>query len=122
MHESTNSRYPRGLELALREALSRGRHYAGNEQILLGLDSDADNATDDTDRDACARGGDARFAVPGDLSDTELKDRIGQLSAREHAVSYERRMLHGEIDLLRAEQVNRLRQRYASTRSGRADA
>ena len=46
------------------------------------------------------------------LSDHGLKDLIGQLTEREQAVSYERRILHGKIDILRAELVNRLKRRH----------
>jgi hypothetical protein len=45
----------------------------------------------------------------GALSDEELKDLIHQLSEEEQEVSYRRRILHGKIDILRAELVNRLR-------------
>ena len=34
---------------------------------------------------------------------------MGHLTERERLVSYERRILHGKIDILRAELVNRLR-------------
>ncbi len=47
------------------------------------------------------------------LTDQELKDLIHQLSDEEHEVSYRRRLLHGKIDILRAELVNRLRGRHA---------
>ncbi len=43
------------------------------------------------------------------LSDAELRDLIDRLVAEEHEVSYRRRILHGKIDILRAELVNRLR-------------
>ena len=43
------------------------------------------------------------------MSDQELRDLIDKLTAEEHEVSYKRRILHGQIDLLRAELVNRLR-------------
>jgi hypothetical protein len=43
------------------------------------------------------------------MSDQELRDLIDKLTAEEHDVSYRRRILHGQIDLLRAELVNRLR-------------
>jgi hypothetical protein len=43
------------------------------------------------------------------LSDQELRDLIHRLMEDERRVSYERRMLHGKIDILRAELVNRLR-------------
>jgi hypothetical protein len=44
----------------------------------------------------------------GSLSETELKTLIDDLEAQEHEVSYQRRMLHGKIDILRAELVARL--------------
>jgi hypothetical protein len=43
------------------------------------------------------------------MSDEELKATIDELTADEQKVSYDRRMLHGKIDILRAELVNRLR-------------
>jgi hypothetical protein len=48
------------------------------------------------------------------LTDQELKDLIRQLSDEEQEISYRRRLLHGKIDILRAELVNRLRGRHAS--------
>jgi hypothetical protein len=42
------------------------------------------------------------------LSDEELKDQIDELTRREQEVSYQRRILHGQIDILRAELVARL--------------
>ena len=47
----------------------------------------------------------------GSMSDEELKDLIGELTNEEREVSYRRRVLHGRIDILRAELVNRLRER-----------
>ena len=49
------------------------------------------------------------FPDLGALSDTELKDLIQQLTEEEQEVSYKRRILHGKIDILRAELVNPLR-------------
>jgi hypothetical protein len=46
----------------------------------------------------------------GSLSDADLKSLIDDLEAQEHEVSYERRLLHGKIDILRAELVARLQQ------------
>ncbi|HEX4564735.1 MAG TPA: hypothetical protein VH115_09790 [Solirubrobacteraceae bacterium] len=46
------------------------------------------------------------------LSDVELKDVIRQLTEEETEVSYKRRILHGKIDILRAELVNRLRKKH----------
>ena len=52
------------------------------------------------------------FPDLGSLSDQELKDLIQQLTEEEHEVSYRRRILHGKIDILRAELVNRLRKKH----------
>ena len=49
------------------------------------------------------------FPDIGSMSDQELKDLIGQLTDEEREVSYRRRVLHGKIDILRAELVNRLK-------------
>ncbi|MBA3300605.1 MAG: hypothetical protein H0T15_01940 [Thermoleophilaceae bacterium] len=51
------------------------------------------------------------FPDLGALSDEELKDLIQQLTDEEQEVSYNRRILHGKIDILRAELVNRLRRK-----------
>jgi hypothetical protein len=45
------------------------------------------------------------------LSDAELKELIRELTEEEREVSRRRRLLHGRIDLLRVELVNRLRGR-----------
>ena len=42
------------------------------------------------------------------LSDDELKNLIDELTREEQEVSYRRRILHGKIDILRAELVVRL--------------
>ena len=52
------------------------------------------------------------FPDLGLLSDQELKDLIQQLTDEELEVSYKRRILHGKIDILRAELVNRLRKKH----------
>jgi RsiG-like len=44
----------------------------------------------------------------GSLSDEELKKLKDELEAEEREVSYRRRILHGKIDILRAEYVARL--------------
>jgi hypothetical protein len=44
----------------------------------------------------------------GSLSDDELKSLIDDLETQEREVSYQRRLLHGKIDILRAELVARL--------------
>ena len=51
------------------------------------------------------------FPDLGSLGDQELKDLIQQLTQEEVEVSYRRRILHGKIDILRAELVNRLRKK-----------
>ena len=51
------------------------------------------------------------FPDLGALTDEELKDLIDRLTEEEQKVSYQRRILHGKIDILRAELVNRLRRR-----------
>src|SRR5436305_4081928 len=51
------------------------------------------------------------FPDLGSLSDEELKDLIKQLTDEEMEISYRRRILHGKIDILRAELVNRLRKK-----------
>jgi hypothetical protein len=52
------------------------------------------------------------FPDLGSLSDEELKDLIHQLTDEESDISYRRRILHGKIDILRAELVNRLRKKH----------
>jgi hypothetical protein len=51
------------------------------------------------------------FPDLGSLTDQELKDLIKELTDEETEVSYKRRILHGKIDILRAELVNRLRKK-----------
>lgn len=45
------------------------------------------------------------------LTDAELKDLIRNLTEEERAVSRERRLLHGRIELLKSELVGRLKGR-----------
>jgi hypothetical protein len=45
------------------------------------------------------------------LSDADLKELIRQLEEEENELSYRRRLLHGKIDILRAELVARLKRR-----------
>ncbi len=52
------------------------------------------------------------FPDLGSMSDIELKELIRQLTEEETDISYQRRILHGKIDILRAELVNRLRNRH----------
>ncbi len=55
---------------------------------------------------------DDTFPDLGTLSDQELKEVIQQLTEEETEISYRRRILHGKIDILRAELVNRLRRQH----------
>ena len=52
------------------------------------------------------------FPDLGSLTDSELKELIKQLTEEEMEISYKRRILHGKIDILRAELVNRLRKKH----------
>lgn len=52
------------------------------------------------------------FPDLGALSDEELKQLIQRATEEEQEVSYRRRILHGKIDILRAELVNRLRKKH----------
>jgi RsiG-like len=54
------------------------------------------------------------FPDLGSLSDEELKNLIDKLTTEENEISYKRRVLHGKIDILRAELVNRLRHKRES--------
>jgi len=58
----------------------------------------------------------------GSMSDAELKGLIGELASEEQDLSYGRRILHGKIDLLRAELVNRLRARHDAGNESITDA
>jgi hypothetical protein len=60
---------------------------------------------------------DTTFPDLGALSDQELKDLIDGLTVEEQEVSYRRRILHGKIDILRAELVNRLRKKHEAGES-----
>src|SRR6202043_1773623 len=68
------------------------------------------------DRRKSARGEeptmDETFPDLGSMTDVELKDVIRQLTDEETEISYKRRILHGKIDILRAELVNRLRHKH----------
>jgi hypothetical protein len=52
---------------------------------------------------------DETFPDIASMSDEELKDLITSLTEEEREISYRRRLMHGKIDILRAELVNRLR-------------
>ncbi len=51
------------------------------------------------------------FPDVSSMSEKELKELIHELTDEERELSYRRRLLHGKIDILRAELVNRLRAR-----------
>ena len=51
------------------------------------------------------------FPDLGALGDQDLKDLIQELTKQEQEVSYQRRILHGKIDILRAELTSRLKNR-----------
>jgi hypothetical protein len=53
----------------------------------------------------------------GTLSDAELKDLIDKLVDEEGEVSYRRRILHGQIDILRAERTARLQRKVGEGKS-----
>jgi hypothetical protein len=48
------------------------------------------------------------------LSDEELSSLLERIEAEEEAISRRRRVLHGRIDILRAERTNRLKERVAA--------
>ena len=52
------------------------------------------------------------FPDLGSLDDKELRELIDKLTEEENEISYKRRVLHGKIDILRAELVNRLRDKH----------
>ena len=53
------------------------------------------------------------FPDLGSLADQELKELIDKLTEEENEISYKRRVLHGKIDILRAELVMRLQRKHA---------
>jgi hypothetical protein len=65
---------------------------------------------------------DDTFPDLGALSDQELKELIDSLTLEEQEVSYRRRILHGKIDILRAELVNRLRKKHEAGESALSGA
>ena len=55
------------------------------------------------------------------LSDHDLKQLIDQYVREEEEVSYRRRLLHGKIDILRAELVDRVKRRHSADQSPISD-
>lgn len=64
---------------------------------------------------------DETFPDIGAMSDEELRELIDELTSEEREVSYRRRMLHGKIDILRAELVARRQKQVASGETSFAD-
>jgi hypothetical protein len=52
----------------------------------------------------------------GEKSNADLRRLLDELSAEENELSYRRRVLHGRIDILRAELVRRLTEDHAGHR------
>ncbi len=55
------------------------------------------------------------------LSDDELRTMIRELEKEEDEISFRRRVLHGRIDILRAELVARLREQVSAGEAQLAD-
>lgn len=55
------------------------------------------------------------------LTDDDLRTKIRELEAEEDEVSFRRRVLHGRIDILRAELVARLREQVSAGEAKLAD-
>ncbi len=55
------------------------------------------------------------------LSDVELKQLISELEEKENELSYQRRLLHGKIDILRAEWVARSKKKHDEGELGHVD-
>ena len=55
------------------------------------------------------------------LSDEELRATIRELEREEDEISFKRRVLHGRIDILRAELVARLREQVSAGEAKLAD-
>jgi hypothetical protein len=99
----------------------RARHDEGNAtiteadvaqltELITQAESDASPGGPLVDTQAAAvKTEDGAFPDLGELGDTELRGLINALGEEERQVSYARRILHGKIDILRAELVNRMR-------------
>jgi hypothetical protein len=55
------------------------------------------------------------------LNDDDLRELIDQFVREEEEVSYRRRLLHGKIDILRAELVDRVKRRHVGEGSTISD-
>ena len=56
-----------------------------------------------------------------DLDDAGLKRLIEDLVREEEEISYRRRLLHGKIDILRAELVDRIKRRHGGSEETSSD-
>ena len=90
---------PVSITFNLRLNLWRQPSYSRGQQATEATPHSPRSAREDT------------FPDLGSLSDKELKELIDDLTQEENEISYKRRVLHGKIDILRAELVNRLRQK-----------
>lgn len=55
------------------------------------------------------------------LSDDDLDRMIADLEAEENDISYKRRLLHGKLDILRAEKIARTKGKGEKTLAGEVD-
>jgi hypothetical protein len=59
----------------------------------------------------------AVLAEISEKSDAELRDILDRLDSEEQRLSYERRMMHAKIDILRAELTARLKEKHRAGKS-----
>lgn len=59
----------------------------------------------------------AALADLGDRTDEEVRELLDRLYDEENELSYRRRVLHGQIDILRAELVSRLKEGSSAAKS-----
>lgn len=101
----------------------RARHDAGNEaitnedvakltELITASESDSAAGASVAEISLEASSEDEPFPDLGSLDDPELKEVIRRLTEEERQISYQRRILHGKIDILRAELVNRMRSQH----------
>lgn len=135
MRDPRTPRARAALARAQDEARRFDDHCVGTAHILLGLLGESESVAarvlreiepdSDVIREAVIRllserrdreevAGTIESGAPalGDVSDDDLKARIIDLGETERALSYERRIVHAEIDIRRAELVTRLRRRH----------
>ena len=73
-------------------------------------------------RELATEGKDAVEPLPdlGSLADDDLKELIDDLEREENEISYRRRILHGKIDILKAELQDRLKRAVEAGRGARS--